>query len=42
MKLKTWVAIGTFAFTVWRGYRSMKTTVRHNAKTTLRRAARAI
>ena len=42
MKLKTWIAIGTFAFTAWRGYRSMKKTARHNAKSSLRRAAKAI
>lgn len=42
MKLRTWFAVGTFAFTVWRGWRSMKKTVRHNAKSNLRRLERAI
>ena len=42
MKLKTWVAIGTFAFSVWRGYRKMKKSVRHNAKSRLRAMERAI
>lgn len=49
MKLRTWIAIGTFAFSVWRGMRRMKSEVRLNAKDlrrstkrTLRRAERAI
>lgn len=49
MKLKTWFAIGTFAFAAWRGVRRMKREVRHGtkdlrlgAKRSLKRAAKAI
>ena len=49
MKLKTWIAIGTLAFTAWRSVRGMKKSARglrkdarHNAKLGLRRIEKAI
>ena len=42
MKLKTWIAIGTFAFTAWRSYRNMRSTVRREARSRLKRAYKAI
>jgi hypothetical protein len=42
MKLRTWIAAGTFAFSVWRGWKNMKKSARKNAKTSLRRMERAI
>lgn len=49
MRLKTWIAIGTFAFTAWRSYRGMKRNARvlgrdarQNARMGLRRLERAI
>lgn len=42
MKLRTWLGIGTFAFTAWRGWRKAKHNVRRNAKMGLRRIERAI
>lgn len=42
MKFRTWIGIGAAAFTVWRGWRGMKKTVRKNAKVGLRRIEKAI
>lgn len=42
MRLRTVVAIGAIAFSVWRGFRGMKKNVRHRAKVGLRRVQKAI
>lgn len=42
MKFRTWVTIGAIAFGAWRSMRNVRKTVKKNARTTLKRAQKAI